>query len=97
MLRSLLHNLGIGHLAYRIVSSTSWQVLVKYAQLEMTKTTRLSSDELMKIDYKRSSDDDYQQVFYLMTHEDDTHVDDLFKYTLTSILLGKLFLSVGSF
>lgn len=91
VLRKLLHNLGIAHLAYRIVTTTSWEILSKYARLEMDKT---STNDLMKIDYKQSNDNDYEQVFYLMTHEIDTHVHDLFKYTLTSILLGKLFLSV---
>lgn len=94
VLRKLLHNLGIAHLAYRIVSSTSWDVLKKYAQLEIANSVA-SDEDLMKIDYKYSKDGDYEQVFHLMTHERDTHVDDLFKYTLTSILLGKLFLSVS--
>lgn len=103
VLRSLLHNLGIGHLAYRIVSSVShWDVLVKYAQIEMSQTATtecsfsLPTRDLMNIDYRHcTADDDYEQVFYLMTHEMDTHCDDLFKYTLTSILLGKLFLFVS--
>lgn len=92
--KTLLHNLGIAHLAYRIVASTKWDVLRAFAQYEIDNT--MSTTDLMKIDYRKSDhrDCDYKQVFNLMTHEQNTHVDDLFKYTMTSLLLGKLYLAV---
>lgn len=94
VLAQLLHNLGIAHLAYRIVASTPFDVLNRFVQYEIDKSTEIGVD-LMKIDYKNSRDDnDYEQVFHLMTHENETHVDDLFKYTLTAVLLGKIFLMV---
>ena len=96
ILKCLLHNLGIAHLAYRIVSTTSLSTLKEYASLELSKKARLNETDLMKFDYGKSGDEktDYNQVFNLLTHEESTHVDDLFKYSLTSVLLGKHFVSV---
>lgn len=89
VLESLLHNVGVGHLAYRIVASTEPHVIEKYAQVERTQSFKANT---MDIEYgKFSRERDYEQVFYLMTHEDETHVEDLFQYSLTAVLLAKHF------
>lgn len=84
-LQPLLLNVGIAHLAYRIVVSTRPSVIRKYAEIDKKK----EQVNLMSIDYTtETSDQDYEQVFHLLTHEKETHVEDLFKYSLTSILLA---------
>ena len=89
-MKSLLHNLGVAHLAYRIVASTSMDLVEKYAAIEKTEAFRA---DLMGIEYASfDRESEYEQVFYLMTHEAETHVEDLFKYSLTSALLGKHFM-----
>ena len=63
MLKSLLHNLGIAHLAYRILASTEFALALKYAKMSSAEVeTNLSS-----LDYKNSTD--YEQIFHLLTHE----------------------------
>lgn len=92
VLESLLHNVGVGHLAYRIVASTEPHVIERYAQIERTQSFRTGT---MEIEYgKFSREHDYEQVFYLMTHEGETHVEDLFQYSLTAALLAKHFVKV---
>lgn len=89
ILQNLLHYLGVAHLAYRIVNSTEPEILSKYSMVQKTGHFK----NVMEIDYAKSdADSGYEQVFYLMTHEAETHVEDLFKYSLTSILLGKYLL-----
>lgn len=88
VLKTLLHNLGISHLAYKILASTNDHLIQKYSKQE-------SSIDVMKIDYKLDNpESNYNQVFNLQTHEAETHLDDLLKYTLTSILLGAHYLRV---
>jgi tetratricopeptide (TPR) repeat protein len=92
VIQVLLHNLGIAHLAYRILISTSLDTIVKYSSIEMSST---KANDIMQLNYKNESDaGDYEHVFNLLTHEKDTQMEDLFKYGLTSILLGKQYLSV---
>ncbi|CAF0744189.1 unnamed protein product [Brachionus calyciflorus] len=87
ILKKLLHNLGIGHLAYRILNSTSQKLIDKFSKIQ--KLGDYESN-LMNLNYRIDNyEDNYKQVFYLLTHESSTHVDDLFKYALTSLLLGK--------
>jgi hypothetical protein len=89
ILDTLLHNVGVGHLAYRIVASTDPSLIEKYAQVERTQSFR---SDLMRIDYGEFGREfDYEQVFYLMTHERETQVEDLFQYSLTAVLLAKHF------
>ena len=89
ILKSLLHNLGIAHLAYRIVASTDLNILNEYALIEKLQMFK----DPMSLEYRDLGEhDDYEQVFYLLTHEADTHTEDLFKYTLTSIVLAKAYL-----
>lgn len=88
-LKSMLHNLGLAHLAYRILSSTNQELILKYSNIQKMNNY---INNVMKIDYKNdTNENNYCQVFYLLTHECSTHVDDLFKYSLTSLLLGKKF------
>jgi hypothetical protein len=93
IIKSILHNLGIAHLAYEILIKTDMNLIKKYARDEID----FDEENLInQIDYRKfdNSELSYHQVFSLMTHESDTHVDDLFKYTLTSILLGEHYLNV---
>jgi len=89
LLTNLFHNLGIAHLAYRIVVDTESAILDKYSMIEKKEFSRPDQSTLMAIDYRNSND--YHQVYYLMTHEESTHCEDLFKYALTSILLAKCY------
>ena len=95
-LTTLLHNLGIGHLAYRCLVSTDLGLIKKYSSIE-ANNENIFDENLMKIDYRKFSSNDqdlefeYEQVFNLMTHEKETHVYDLFKYALTSLLLGQIY------
>ena len=61
LLKSLMHNLGIAHLAYRIVATTDFEILMKFA----TKNQEASANS--NIDYNNSTD--YEQIFHLLTHE----------------------------
>lgn len=92
ILKRLLHNLGIAHLSYRILISTNDDKLLEFSKYEMNNEI-ISLDQI-KTNYKMA-DNDYEQIFNLLTHEKETHVDDLFKYSITSILLGKHFLNVS--
>ena len=95
LLKNLLHNLGIAHLAYRIVCTTRSDLIDKYATNEMKKLT----NQVPPIEYGRFDNQgevDYIQVFYLVTHEKETYPEDLFKYALTSILLAKCYLKFGA-
>jgi len=91
VLKSLLHNLGIGHLAFRVVADTDQATLGKYAAAEKVRSSQPDAATLMAIDYRNSSPADYEQVYYLMTHEESSHYEDLFKYALTSILLARCY------
>ena len=93
IIKSILHNLGIAHLAYKILIKTDMKLIKKYAQY------KINFDEenlINNIDYRKfdDSESNYHQVFSLMTHESNTHVDDLFKYSLTSLLLGQHYLNI---
>jgi SET and MYND domain-containing protein 4 len=79
----LLHNLGIAHLAYRVVASTPFDLLKNEPKSDLTNINYQNENNLSEIDY--------EQVFNLVTHEMETHVYDLFKYTMTSILLGMFY------
>lgn len=90
ILSDLLHNLGIAHLAYRIVASTSHDMFTNLIE---------NQKDIMEIDYKNERNlqiIEYEQVFRLLTHENETHVYDLFKYALTSILLGSFYLKFNN-
>jgi hypothetical protein len=93
---SMLHNLGIAHLAYRACSTTKFEQLLEYARLQKSfgkERKPIDEQELMKIDYRSANDENiYAQVFHLLTHEESTHVDDLFKYASTSIMLTIFYL-----
>ncbi len=84
----ILHDLGIGHLAYRMVACTDSNVLQKYFHSnsqglrEYYEVFNGSKDRLYL-------SNDYDTVFNLITNEEHTHVDDLYQFTLTAILLGK--------
>jgi flagellar biosynthesis protein FliP len=56
-----MHNLGIAHLAYRILATTELDVLMKFAM-------KNKSDNELNGDYRETADD-YEQVFHLVTHE----------------------------
>ena len=62
LIKSLLHNLGIAHLAYRILASTDFDTLLEYSKKASSTTENIS------IDYKTSFD--YEQIFHLLTHEE---------------------------
>lgn len=90
--KTMLHNLGLAHLAYRILNSTSQELILKYSTIQKMANYETN---LMNIEYKKeSSENNYCQVFYLLTHENTTHLDDLFKYSLTSLLLAKTYSKV---
>ena len=44
------------------------------------------------IDKEESFNDEYYKVYSLESHLDDLDPEDLFQYTVTAVLLGKLFL-----
>jgi SET and MYND domain-containing protein len=68
-------------------------MILKYARIDELSTHNI---DIMSIDYKsRTSAGDYEQVFNLLTHERKTHIEDLFKYGLTAILLGKHYSKVS--
>ena len=88
----MLHNIGIAHLGYRIAVNTNQNVLDKYANIEKTrahKTNLMNDIEYLSFN---ANNECYEQVFYLLTHEATTHYEDIFKFSITSILLGKCFL-----
>ncbi len=89
ILSDLLHNLGIAHLAYRVVASTPRELMVSICHSDNN-----FKDVIKDIDYKNVNNlkkTDYEQVFHLVTHENETHVYDLFKYAMTAILLGTFY------
>ncbi|RNA41449.1 SET and MYND domain-containing 4-like [Brachionus plicatilis] len=87
ILKTLLHNLGLAHLAFRILNSTSQELILKYSDIQ-------TSDSSL-IDYKMDNcANNYCQVFNLLTHESATHPEDLFKYSLTALLLGQHYAGV---
>lgn len=91
LIADVLHNLGISHLAYKIVTTSNEEILSNYKQLQ-------EIPDIMKLDYineKNLRKIHYEQVFSLVTHENDTHVTDLFKYTLTSIMLGSFYIKLN--
>ena len=88
ILPELLHNLGIAHLAYRVVASTPSELMASVCRSDTVK------DIMKDIDYKNENNfkkTDYEQVYHLVTHESETHVYDLFKYAMTAILLGSFY------
>ena len=62
LVKCLMHNLGIAHLAYRILATTPMKTLLDYA-VKMSPPTGN-----VQIDYKNSTD--YEQIFHLLTHEE---------------------------
>ena len=90
--KKMLHNLGLAHLAYRILNSTDQELIIKYSTIQKMADYETN---MMNIDYRKdSTENDYCQVFYLLTHENTTHLDDLFKYSLTALLLAKIYTKV---
>jgi hypothetical protein len=60
VLKCLMHNLGIAHLAYRILATTDFNLLMQYSKEKQ-------DFDATNIDYNNSSD--YVQIFHLLTHE----------------------------
>ena len=85
---NLLFDLGIAHLAYRIISTTNSEFLLKKFSERIKQEVDLESFYNSQNPYKSS---DYETVFNLVTNSLQTHTDDLFQYTLTAILLSKLY------
>lgn len=82
-MEDVMYNLGIAHLAYRIVNTTNFEILTNYASVNLDKVEDLNNY------FRAENEGVYEQVYRLLTHEEETHIDDLFKYALTSVLLGK--------
>ena len=85
---SLLHDLGIAHLAYRIISKTSFEMLSAIYKERVEESRPLEAYYNSQELYKSS---DYETIFNLVTNSSQTHLEDLFQYTITSILLSKLY------
>ena len=68
----LLHSVGVAHLGLRIVLVTGFAKLLKF---------RSSKSEA-------AASADYRRVYDLLTHIDSLDAEDLFQYTVTSVLLG---------
>ena len=85
----ILHDLGIGHLAYRIIACTDSNVLKRYFNSN-NSSLQAYFEDLNRSAIKLYSSDDYDTVFNLVTNEQFTHADDLYQYTLTAILLGEI-------
>ena len=91
--KSLLHNMGVAHLAYRVLAATSHHTLLQYAHVATDATSSSSPRPHMDV-YTSGGDDEeanlsYAKVFHLLTHEAKTHAHDLFKYALTALLLAQ--------
>ena len=84
----LLYDLGIAHLAYRVIAKTSFEMLTMKFKDKIKFESTLESYYKNQDQYRSC---DYETIFNLVSNSSDTHVDDLFQYTLTSILLSKLY------
>jgi SET and MYND domain-containing protein len=85
---NILFDLGIAHLAYRIISKTNSEFLIENFSEKIKQEVDLESFYNSQKPYKSS---DYETIFNLVTNSSQTHVDDLYQYTLTAILLSKLY------
>lgn len=96
---NLLFDMGIAHLAYRILTTTNLNVLLEYKNRAKQLNDSNSLAELER--YFNTPNENtynslnYESVFQLVTNSAQTHVDDLYQYTLTSILLSKFYLKLN--
>ena len=87
---TLLTSMGIAHLGHRIVNQVGVVQVLKTHRAFVDDGER-GSGNLVEV-----SDDvsDYESVYGLLTHENETAPEDLFQYALTAVLMLKMICDV---
>jgi SET and MYND domain-containing protein 4 len=95
-IKNILQDLGISHLAYKIIASTNIDNLRRHAAISLNDDNEQEIIETYTRSLKIESNfttNGYSSVFYLISNSNQAHINDSFSYSLTAILLANYFVN----